>query len=162
MDPQHWLIHFKVRSREIIQSCVDPGYLFRIHDPDFYPRISDPTTASKEEGGKICCLHRWKLFIFEQAKNKIWANSLRILVLFTQKIVTKLPKIGVRVPRSDIQNPEKKNYPGSRGQKDIGSWPDQQHQNKQRKQRSSCSRRVSSPSGRAGGTSMPRCSSSSS
>jgi hypothetical protein len=33
-------------------------------------------------------------------KKKIWANFQRIIELFTQKIVTKLSKIGVRDPGS--------------------------------------------------------------
>jgi hypothetical protein len=36
-------------------------------------------------------------------KKKIWANFQRILELFTQKIVTKLSKIWVRDPRSEIR-----------------------------------------------------------
>jgi hypothetical protein len=35
-------------------------------------------------------------------KKKIWANFQRIIELFTQKIVTKLPKIWVWDPRSGI------------------------------------------------------------
>jgi hypothetical protein len=36
-------------------SVADPGCLFRIPDPDFYPsrsRIPDPKTATKERGEK--------------------------------------------------------------------------------------------------------------
>jgi hypothetical protein len=53
-------------------------------------------------------------------KKKIWANFQRIIELFTQKIVTKLSKIGVWDPGSEIRDPEKP-YSGSRGQKDTGS-----------------------------------------
>jgi hypothetical protein len=46
-------------------------------------------------------------------KKKIWANFQRIIELFTQKIVTKLSKIWVWDPGSEIQDPEK-TYSGSR------------------------------------------------
>jgi hypothetical protein len=65
----------------------------------------DPTPATKE-GGKHLVFWSLKfykieiLFIFEQVKKNICANSLRILVLFTKKIVTKLSKIWD--PRSGI------------------------------------------------------------
>ncbi len=53
-------------------------------------------------------------------KKKIWANFQRIIELFTQKIITKLSKIWVWDPGSEIRDPEK-TYPGSRGQKGTGS-----------------------------------------
>jgi hypothetical protein len=46
-------------------------------------------------------------------KKKIWANFQRIMELFTQKIVTKLSKIWVWDPGSEIRDPEK-TYSGSR------------------------------------------------
>jgi hypothetical protein len=46
-------------------------------------------------------------------KKKIWANFQRIIELFTQKIVTKLSKIWVWDPGSEIRDPEK-THSGSR------------------------------------------------
>ncbi len=40
-------------------------------------------------------------------KKKIWANFQRIIKLFTQKIVTKLSKIWLWDPGSEIRDPEK-------------------------------------------------------
>jgi hypothetical protein len=53
-------------------------------------------------------------------KKKIWANFQRIIELFTQKIVTKLSKIWLWDPGSEIRDPEK-TYSGSRDQKGTGS-----------------------------------------
>jgi hypothetical protein len=53
-------------------------------------------------------------------KKKIWANFQRIVELFTQKIVTKLSKIWVWDPGSEIRDPEN-TYSGSRGKKGTGS-----------------------------------------
>ncbi len=77
---------------------------------------------------------KFNFFIFEMFKKKIWANFQKIIELFTQKIVTKLSKIWVwypgseiRDPRSEIRDPGSgKNLfripdPGCRGQKGIGS-----------------------------------------
>ncbi len=50
-------------------------------------------------------------FIFEMLKKKIWANFQRIIELFTQKIVTKLSKIGVWDPGSEIRDPGVKKAP---------------------------------------------------
>jgi hypothetical protein len=101
-----------------------------IPDPDFYPsRILDPKTATKERGEKNCChtffySHKFNkivnYFMFEMLNKKIWANFQRIIDLFTQKIFTKLSKIWVWDPGSEIRkkpNP----HPGSRGQKGTGS-----------------------------------------
>jgi hypothetical protein len=52
-------------------------------------------------------------------KKKIWANF-RIIELFTQKIVTKLSKIWVRDPGSEIRKKPILD-PGSRGRKGTGS-----------------------------------------
>ncbi len=46
-------------------------------------------------------------------KKKIWANFKKIIELFTQKIVTKLSKVWVWDPGSEIRDPEK-TYSGSR------------------------------------------------
>jgi hypothetical protein len=45
-------------------------------------------------------------------KKKIWPNFPRIIEVFTQKIVTKLSKIWVWDPGSEIRDPEK-TYSGS-------------------------------------------------
>jgi hypothetical protein len=58
-------------------------------------------------------------------KKNIWANFQRIIELFTEKIVSKLSKIWVWDPGSEIRDPEKiysgHPDPGSRGQKGTGS-----------------------------------------
>jgi hypothetical protein len=58
-------------------------------------------------------------------KKKIWANFPRIIELFTQKIVTKLSKIWVWAPGSEIRDPEKNLFripdPG------VKKAPDPQH-----------------------------------
>jgi hypothetical protein len=54
----------------------------------------------------------------------MWANFQRIIELFTQKIVTKLSKIWLWYPGSEIRDPEKTYSipdPGSRVQKGTGS-----------------------------------------
>jgi hypothetical protein len=106
----------------------DPGCLFRIPDPDFYPSwIPDPKTATKEGGVKkischtFFCSHQFykieNYLIFQMLQKKIWANFQRIIELFTQKIVTMLSKIWVWDPESVIQDPRygirKKTYYGS-------------------------------------------------
>jgi hypothetical protein len=60
----------------VFDSVADPGCLFRIPDPDFYPsRIPDPTRSKKDVGGKICLepqiSQNCNFFIFEQVKKKI-------------------------------------------------------------------------------------------
>jgi hypothetical protein len=107
---------------------VYPGSLILIFtDPG--SQIPDPETATKEMGEKNCCYtffcsHKFhsieNYFIFEMAKKKIWTNYQRIIELFTQKIVSKLSKIWVWDPRSEIQNKPILD-PGSRGQKGTGS-----------------------------------------
>ncbi len=59
-------------------------------------------------------------FICEMLKKKIWANFQTILELFTIKSVTKLSKIWVWDPGSEIRDPEQ-TYSGSWGQKGTGS-----------------------------------------
>jgi hypothetical protein len=58
-------------------------------------------------------LHKIELFYFEMLKKKIWANFQRIIELFSQKMVTKLSKIWVWDPGSEIRDPVK-TYSGSR------------------------------------------------
>ncbi len=72
------------------------------------------------------CSHKFhkieNYFSFEVLKKKIWANFQRIIELFTQKIVTKLSKIWLWDPGSEIRDPEKPiTDPGFRGQKGTGS-----------------------------------------
>jgi hypothetical protein len=55
------------------------------------------------------CSHKFHkiehYFSFEVLKKKIWANFQRIIELFTQKIVSKLSKIWVWDPGSEIRDP---------------------------------------------------------
>jgi hypothetical protein len=90
-------------------------------------RIQKP--QQKRGVKKICChnflcshiFHKIATYYsFEMLKKKIWANFQRIIELFTQKIVTKLSKIWVWDPGSEIRDPEK-TYSRSRGQKGTGS-----------------------------------------
>ncbi len=102
--------------------CCGSGMF--IPDPDFYPsRISK--NSNKREGGKNCCYtflcsHKFHkiahYFSFDVLKKKIWANFQRIMVLFTQKIVTKLSKIWLWDPRSGIRKKPIPD-PGSKGSK---------------------------------------------
>ncbi len=102
----------------------DPGSWFLpILDPG--SRISDPGSknSNKREGWKknfchtFLCSHKFhkikNYFSFKVLKKKIWANFQRITELFTQKIVTKLSKIWLWDPGSEIRDPEK-TYSGSR------------------------------------------------
>jgi hypothetical protein len=92
--------------------CCGSGIF--IPDPDFYPsripdlrsRIPDPKTATKERGKFFCHTFYWshkfhKLFFF-MLKRKMWSNFQTIIELFPQKIVTKLSKIWVWDPGSEI------------------------------------------------------------
>jgi hypothetical protein len=94
---------------------ADPGCLFRIliltHPGS---RIPDPKTAKKDIGEKkfvvipffwVINFTKLNYFIFEMLKKKIWANFQRIIELFTQKIVSKLSKIWVWDPGSEIWDP---------------------------------------------------------
>ncbi len=88
-------------------------------------RISDPGSknSNKREGWKkkifhtFLCSHKThkieNYFSFEVLKKKIWANFQRIIEFFTQKIVTKLSKIWLWGPGSEIRDLEK-TYFGSR------------------------------------------------
>jgi hypothetical protein len=74
---------------------ADPGCLFRIPDPDFYPsRIPDPKTAIKDNGEKnllsylffgVINFTKLNYFIFEMLKKKMWANFQRIIELLPKK-----------------------------------------------------------------------------
>jgi hypothetical protein len=105
-----------------------------IPDPDFYPsRIPDLKTATKERGSYFFCSHKFQkieyYFIFEILKKNFWANSQRILEVFTQKIFTMPSNIWVWDPGTGIRKKPILD-PGSRiqGQKGIGSRiPDPQH-----------------------------------
>jgi hypothetical protein len=85
-------------------------------------RIPDPKTATKERGEKkllsyLFYSHKFNkivnYFMFEMLNKKIWDNFQRVIELFTPKIVTKLSKIWVWDPGSEIRDPEK-TYSGSR------------------------------------------------
>ncbi len=98
-----------------------------IPDPDFYPsRIPDlgSKNSNKDRGEKK--FHKIEnYFIFEMLKKKSWANFQRIIELFPQKFVTKLSKIWVWDPGSEIRDPEKTYYGsqihGSKKAPDPGS-----------------------------------------
>jgi hypothetical protein len=93
-------------------SVADPGCLSRI--PDFYPSwIPDLGSRIQKQQHKrgvknffmsyqFLCSHKFhkikNYFSFQVLKKKIWANFLKIIELFTQKIVTKLSKIWVWDP----------------------------------------------------------------
>jgi hypothetical protein len=93
-------------------NIADPGCLFRIPDPDFYPlRIPDPTTAPKEDGKKKClcylfCSHTYhkivNCFIFEQVKETFLAKILGIAVLLSKQLSLSYQKyrFGIRDRRS--------------------------------------------------------------
>ncbi len=96
---------------------------------DVYPsRISDPKTAKREGWKKklfiLFCSHKFHkikfYFVFEMLKKKSLTKFQRIIEVFTQKIITKLSKIWVWDPGSEIRDQEK-TYSGSRGQKGTGS-----------------------------------------
>ncbi len=102
----------------------DPGSWF-LSIPDTISRIPDPKTATKERGEKNLLSYLLlepqisqiiNYFIFEMLKKKIWADFQSIIGLFTQKIVTKLSKIWVWDPGSEIRDPGVKKVPdpGSR------------------------------------------------
>ncbi len=90
-----------------------------IPDPDFYwSRISDQTTATKG-GGKFVCSNKYhnieSYFSFEPVQKFFSRQFTKIVVLFTQKIVTKLWKSWVWHPGSrkkkTIQDPRVKKAP---------------------------------------------------
>jgi hypothetical protein len=108
--------------RAVTKSPRGTGMFIPDPDPDFYPsripdlgsRIPDPKTAMKDIGKKnllsylffgVINFTKLNYFIFKMLKKKIWANFQRIIELFTQKIVSKLSKIWVWDPGSEIQDP---------------------------------------------------------
>ena len=113
---------------------VYPGSLFLpIPDPGSRIQKQQQKRGVKNffgHSGTCFCSHKFhkieNYFIFEMLKEKIWANFQRIIELFTNKVVTKLSKIWVWDPGSEIRDPRsgirKKTYSGSRilGQKDTG------------------------------------------
>ncbi len=115
----------------------DPGSWFLpILDPDLGSRIQKQ--QKKERGEKkfvvipffvATYFTKLQIIFFLMLKKKIWSNFQKIIVFFTQKIVTKLSKIWIWEPGSEIRDPEK-THSGSRGQKGTGSRtpdPDPQH-----------------------------------
>jgi hypothetical protein len=104
---------------------ADAGCLSRIPDPDFYPspipdlesRISDPRSQIQKRQQKrgvkknllsyYFCSHKFHKIknycIFEMLKKTICVNFQRIIEVFTQKIFTKLSKIWVWNPGSEIR-----------------------------------------------------------
>ncbi len=94
--------------------------------------IPDPKTAMKDRGGKnflsylcfgVINFTKFNYFIFEMLQTKIFGQFFqRIIELFAKKIVTRLSKIWVWDPGSEIRDPEKPiPDPGPRGQKGTGS-----------------------------------------
>jgi hypothetical protein len=78
-----------------------PGSRGSVADPGCSSQIPDPQTATKEKGeNKLVAIPFFvakfykieNYFIFEMLK--IWATFQRIIDFFTQKIATKLSKIG--------------------------------------------------------------------
>ncbi len=81
-----------------------------------HPESRIQKQQQKRGVNKICCHtffcgHKFNnienYFIFEMLKEKIWAKFQRIIELFTQKVVTKLSKILVWDPGSEIRDSEK-------------------------------------------------------
>jgi hypothetical protein len=98
----------------------DPGSWF-LPIPDPGSRIPEPKTATNKRGEKkfffipfYVATNFTKLNIILVLKwwwKKIWAKFQRIIELFTQKIVTKLPKIWVWDPGSLIQGSKRHRIP---------------------------------------------------
>ncbi len=91
--------------------------------------IPDPKTAAKERGEKNLLSylflqqqisHNWTLFYFWNGEEKNLGQFSRIIEFFTQKIVTKLSKIWVWDPGSEIRKKPIPD-PGSRGHKSTGT-----------------------------------------
>jgi hypothetical protein len=77
----------------VVYSVADPGCLFRIPDPDFYPsRIADLGSRIQKQ---------------QQKKKKIWANFQRIIELLPKRLSLSYQKYGF-----GIRDPEK-TYSGS-------------------------------------------------
>jgi hypothetical protein len=110
-------------------SVADPGCFSRI--PDLGSRIQK---QQQKRGVKNFCCHNFlcsykfhkiaNYFSFEVLKKKIWANFQRNIEL-TQKIVTRLSKIWIWYPGSEIQDPDKNLFripdPGVKKAPDPGS-----------------------------------------
>ncbi len=115
----HWMNPWYLLVHPVLRIFTHPGSRILdlgswISDPG--SRISDPGSKNSNERqgcNKIYChtffwshkVHKIDLFfIFEMSKKKIWTNFQRIIELFTQKIVTKLSKIWVWDPGSEIRD----------------------------------------------------------
>ncbi len=86
----------------------DPGSWF-LPIPDPGSKNSNKRVKGKNLLSYLFCLHKFHIIenylIFEMLKKKIWANFQRIIELFIQKSVTKLSKIWVWDPGSEIRDP---------------------------------------------------------
>ncbi len=109
LETLHW-----VTQRKSFNQCCGSGMF--IPDPwSWFLPIPDPGSkiSNKREGWKkinchtfICCHKFHKIdnyFIFAMLLKKIWTHFQRIIEYFTQKIVTKLSKIWVWDPGSEIR-----------------------------------------------------------
>jgi hypothetical protein len=104
-----------------------------IPDPDFYTSQSPDPTKETKEGENFWDLSflepeiyiNENYFIFEQVKIILLAISLKIIVLFTEKIGSGIldPRFRIRDPGSDIQDPEKKLIPDP----GVKKAPDPEH-----------------------------------
>ncbi len=91
-------------------NVADPGCLSRILIYPFrIPDLGSYNSSQRGEGKNFCCptiywSHKYHKIvnncIFEQVNTIFLAETLRIIVLFTQKVVIKLPHIWVWDPRS--------------------------------------------------------------
>jgi hypothetical protein len=107
-----------------VRQCGGSGMF--IPDPgSWFLPITDPGSknSNKRERCKKKFCHNFYvvtnftklqiILVLKFWRKKIWANFQRIIELFTLKIVTKLSKIWVWDPGSEIRDPEK-TYSGSR------------------------------------------------
>jgi hypothetical protein len=115
---------FKLNFIATYHSIADPGCLFRIPDPDFYPsRIPDPNTATKKEGEKKICCHTFfcslkfqkilNYFIFEMPKKKFGPILKELQHFLPKKLSLSSQKygFGIRDPGSEIRDPGVKKAP---------------------------------------------------
>ncbi len=116
------ILFLAAAADDVPSSVADPGCLSRIlifpsMIPDLGSRIQK---QQQKRGWKFFCCHTifWshkfhiiKIILFLKCWRNNLANFQRIIELFTQKIATKLSKIWVRDPVSEIR---KKTYSGSR------------------------------------------------
>jgi hypothetical protein len=113
---------------KVSHSVADPGCLYPIPDPDFYPsRIPDRGSRIPDLGSRIQKqqwktgvkknllsyiffrshkFHNIELFYFWNVEEKNLGHFERIIELFTQNIVTKLSKIWVWDAGSGFRDPE--------------------------------------------------------